>query len=156
MGVTGAHGTLNAHLPDLCRRVHEYSGNVPIAVGFGVSTREHFLSVGAIAEGVVIGSQIVTVLGVAPEGAAEKRECVRKYCSDIVGRQNIQTTHPVTAAESLEKAVVDGEGHPDEFIKRKPDGPGLMDQLEALNDHLDAHPDVSFTFLYYFWVGLKD
>ncbi|KAH8156259.1 hypothetical protein CIB48_g11985, partial [Xylaria polymorpha] len=59
-GVTGALGTLNANLPDLLGRVKKYSGDKPAAVGFGVSTREHFQSVAAIADGVVIGSQIVT------------------------------------------------------------------------------------------------
>src|SRR4051794_39523157 len=47
MGVTGATGTLSAGLPQLLERVHKYSGNVPAAVGFGVSTRDHFLSVGS-------------------------------------------------------------------------------------------------------------
>ena len=45
MGVTGATGTLNAGLPNLLEEVHQYSGNIPAAVSFGVSTREHFLSV---------------------------------------------------------------------------------------------------------------
>src|SRR4051812_46385990 len=42
MGVTGATGTLNAALPDLLDRVHKSSGNAPAAVGFGVSTKDHF------------------------------------------------------------------------------------------------------------------
>src|ERR1700687_2856474 len=54
MGVTGATGTLNTGLPDLLSRVHSWSGNVPAVVGFGVSTRDHFRSVGSIAEGVAI------------------------------------------------------------------------------------------------------
>src|SRR5882757_5521609 len=51
MGVTGATGTLNSGLPDLLKRVKEYSGDKPVALGFGVSTREHFLSVSKIADG---------------------------------------------------------------------------------------------------------
>ena len=57
MGVTGATGTLNLELPALIKHVKELSGNVPVAVGFGISTREHFLSVTSIADGAVIGSQ---------------------------------------------------------------------------------------------------
>jgi tryptophan synthase len=72
MGVTGATGTLNAALPQLLERVHKYSGNVPAAVGFGVSIRDHFVSVGKIAEGVVIGSQIVNVLADAAPVRAQR------------------------------------------------------------------------------------
>ena len=43
MGVTGATGVLSTGLPDLLEKVHKYSGGVAAAVGFGVSTREHFL-----------------------------------------------------------------------------------------------------------------
>jgi hypothetical protein len=35
----------------LIKRVKDLSGNVPVAVGFGISTREHFLSVTSIADG---------------------------------------------------------------------------------------------------------
>lgn len=38
MGVTGATGTLNTKLPELLERVKQYSGGVPAAIGFGVST----------------------------------------------------------------------------------------------------------------------
>ncbi|KAK8093440.1 Tryptophan synthase [Apiospora hydei] len=84
MGVTGALGTLNAGLPNLLERVKKYSGNKPAAVGFGVSTREHFQSVAAIADGVVIGSQIVTTLMKAEEGQGPK--AVEEYCSYVSGR----------------------------------------------------------------------
>ncbi|KAI1139294.1 tryptophan synthase beta subunit-like PLP-dependent enzyme [Hypoxylon sp. FL0543] len=85
MGVTGATGSLNNALPEILERVHRYSGDVPAAVGFGVSTREHYLSVQDIAEGVVIGSQIITVLGRAPPGRGAA--AVQKYCSEITHRQ---------------------------------------------------------------------
>lgn len=142
MGVTGATGSLNASLPELCNRVHKYSNNTPIAVGFGVSTREHFLEVGEIAEGVVIGSQIVTVLGKAPEGPEARREAVRRYCASIVGRENILTTHTVTVEETMEAGAVNGLAHADETITEIPDGPGLADQLDALNTAFGAaHPE---------------
>jgi tryptophan synthase len=85
MGVTGATGTLNSELPTLIQRVKELSGNVPVAVGFGISTREHFLSVTSIADGAVIGSQVITVLGDAPAGQAA--QVVEDYCSQITQRK---------------------------------------------------------------------
>ncbi|KAA8901384.1 tryptophan synthase [Sphaerosporella brunnea] len=147
MGVTGATGTLDMGLPDLCKRVHEYSGNIPIAVGFGVSTREHFLSVGAVAEGVVIGSQYITVLANAPEG--ERPEAVRKYTAEITRRKPALVTREVGLKEAVEK--IDGvesvPGHPTAVITEKdiPKEPGLLDQIEALNvdgeEKLNVLPD---------------
>lgn len=139
MGVTGATGTLNTGLGDLCRRVHEYSGNTPIAVGFGVSTREHFLSVGEFAEGVVIGSQIVNVLDQAKAG--ERPQKVREYCAHIAGR-DVDGGVVAAVGKPRETAVV----HPTAVIKDEdtPDGPGLMDQLDALNvtDGEEVNPHV--------------
>ncbi|VUC19819.1 unnamed protein product [Clonostachys rosea] len=86
MGVTGATGTLNADLPSLLERVKKYSGNKPAAVGFGVSTREHFLSVASLADGVVVGSQIVTTLQKAKDG--EGFSDVEKYCAYLCGRDS--------------------------------------------------------------------
>jgi tryptophan synthase len=132
MGVTGATGTLNAALPELLERVHKYSGNVPAAVGFGVSTRDHFLSVGSIAEGVVIGSQIINVLSEAPAGQGAQK--VSEYCKQITGRDPSQssTTREVGIVEALNEAKEPSGVHVDGVIKNG-NGPGLIDQIEALN-----------------------
>ncbi|KAI9804211.1 MAG: anthranilate synthase / indole-3-glycerol phosphate synthase [Sarcosagium campestre] len=142
MGVTGATGTLNTGLPDLLKRVHLYSGNIPAAVGFGVSTRDHFLSVGSIAEGVVIGSQIIEELKGKPEG--EGAEAVRRYCSYITGKD--AGTNGTTREVGIVEAV-NGSKEPDnvsvtEVIRNGDYGsePGLVDQIEALNTNGDADP----------------
>lgn len=103
MGVTGNNGTLNADLPNLLERVHKYSGGISTAVGFGVSTREHFLSVATIAEGVVIGSQIITEISNAAPG--EEGQTVERYCRMIVGKNGINgLTHEVGIVEALAEA----------------------------------------------------
>ncbi|KUJ13513.1 tryptophan synthase [Mollisia scopiformis] len=135
MGVTGATGTLNTGLPDLLRRVKEYSGNVPAAVGFGVSTRDHFLSVAQIADGVVIGSQIITTLAQAPAGQGAK--AVEEYCAEVGGRRNAPNgglTREVGIVETMDAAhEPNGDKvHVDGIIKNG-SGPGLADQIEALN-----------------------
>lgn len=61
MGVTGATATLRDALPaelDALRSVTE----VPIAVGFGISTPEHAAAVARIADGVVVGSALIDAL----------------------------------------------------------------------------------------------
>ncbi|KAK9368108.1 tryptophan synthase beta subunit-like PLP-dependent enzyme [Lipomyces kononenkoae] len=104
MGTTGALGSLSADLPTLCARVRKYAGETPIAVGFGVSTREHFLSVGEIADGIVIGSRLVTVIGESKlEDAAG---ATKKFCSEICGRTGPETfTREVGIVESIAKAT---------------------------------------------------
>ncbi|KAJ5923709.1 hypothetical protein N7454_008954 [Penicillium verhagenii] len=138
MGVTGATGQLSANIPDLLRRVHEYSGNVPAALGFGVSTRQHFLDVQEVAEGVVIGSQIITTVGKAAPGQAAK--AAEEYLSNITGRKlqrdaqgNI--TGEINLVEPVHKELVNAETQPSKIITEAetPAGPGLGDQLVALN-----------------------
>jgi hypothetical protein len=140
MGVTGASGTLNAALPQLLDRIHKYSGNIPAAVGFGVSTRDHFVSVGKIAEGVVIGSQIVNVLAEAAPGEGAKG--VERYCDMICGKSSRMdsTTREVGIIETMDAAKEPSGVHVDKIITDAdiPNGPGLADQIEALNtDNFD-------------------
>jgi len=148
MGVTGVQGTLNAALPELLARVHSYSNNVPAAVGFGVSTREQFLSVSSIAEGVVIGSEIVNRLESAPAG--QGANAVENYCSEVTGRRPgpFNGTNGVTREVGIVETMANakepngGSVHVDEIIKdgQNGTGPGLADQIEALNMNGDADP----------------
>ena len=141
MGVTGVNGALNSKLPELLEKVHTWSKGTPAAVGFGVSTRDDFVMVGGIAEGVVIGSQIVTTLANAPAG--EGAQHVEEYCSEITGRKvgKPTITNGVKDTEKREEAEREAmqpngdAAHPDEVIREGEgvNGPGLADQLEALN-----------------------
>ncbi|KAK3683323.1 tryptophan synthase beta subunit-like PLP-dependent enzyme [Podospora appendiculata] len=115
-GVTGASGTLNANLPELLDRVKRYSGDKPAAVGFGVSTREHFISVAQIADGVVVGSMIVSTLQKAEKG--QEAKAVQDYCSYLGGRTSSpeeEATREVGIIEAISvarepsaQATVDG------------------------------------------------
>jgi tryptophan synthase len=143
MGVTGATGTLNTGLPDLLKRVKEYSGDKPAAVGFGVSTREHFLSVAKIADGVVIGSQIITTLAEAPPGQGAK--AVEEYCAKVCGRRgalNSDLTREVGIVETMHEAhEPDGKNvHVDGIVRENGSEPGLADQIEALNINGSVDP----------------
>lgn len=137
MGVTGATGTLNTALPDLLTRIHNYSGNIPAAVGFGVSTRDHFLSVASISEGVVIGSQIINVLEAAAPNC--KAKAVEKYCREITRREGQQngTIQGARILETFGVAKEPNEVMVDQIITNgdTPDSPGLADQIEALEQN---------------------
>ncbi|KAH0066536.1 tryptophan synthase-like protein, partial [Aureobasidium melanogenum] len=135
MGVTGATASVNTALPDLLERVHKYSGGVAAAVGFGVSTREHYLSIGSMAEGVVIGSQIIQTLADAPAG--QGAQAVEDYLDGITQRRDIIKAQPREGGviETTNEDGVPEEIHVDGVVKEEdtPDGPGLADQIEALN-----------------------
>ncbi len=104
-GVTGALGTLNASLPELLERVKKYSGGKPAIVGFGVSTREHFLSVASISDGVAVGSHIITTLSKAADG--DKFKAIEEYCAYLTGRKDSpaqETTREVGVIEAVSAA----------------------------------------------------
>jgi tryptophan synthase alpha chain len=60
-GVTGARDELPPDLPNLIARIREHT-SLPVAVGFGISKPEHVRTVAHIADGAVVGSQIVHYL----------------------------------------------------------------------------------------------
>ncbi len=71
LGVTGASPALAADLADSIGRVRQATA-LPIAVGFGISSPEQAAAVGRLADGVVVGSALVDVLGTG--GVAAVRE----------------------------------------------------------------------------------
>lgn len=60
-GVTGAREQLPPDLPELVHRIRSHT-TLPIAVGFGISKPEHVRQACALANGAVIGSQLVDTL----------------------------------------------------------------------------------------------
>ena len=64
-GITGARDALAADLSAYLARVRA-KVSVPIAVGFGISRPEHVASVGAMADGVAVGSALVQRLDELP------------------------------------------------------------------------------------------
>jgi len=62
LGVTGASTALAADLPGSVARLRAATP-LPIAVGFGISTAAQARAVAALADGVVVGSALVDVLG---------------------------------------------------------------------------------------------
>jgi tryptophan synthase alpha chain len=76
-GVTGARSELAAGLEEGVARVRRVS-DVPVCVGFGVSTPEHARQIGRFADGVVVGSALVARIEAAasPEDAVDSVACL--------------------------------------------------------------------------------
>jgi tryptophan synthase alpha chain len=83
-GVTGARDEVATNLADFVGRVRRAT-DLPIAVGFGISQRKHFQSVGQIADAAVIGSAIIDVIdGSEPSEVAAR---VKAYAEVVTGRR---------------------------------------------------------------------
>ncbi|SEH80515.1 tryptophan synthase, alpha chain [Mycolicibacterium rutilum] len=61
MGVTGARDAVSNAAPELVRRVKEVS-DIPVGVGLGVRSAEQAAQIGAYADGVIVGSALVSAL----------------------------------------------------------------------------------------------
>ncbi|MGB7589266.1 MAG: tryptophan synthase subunit alpha [Solirubrobacterales bacterium] len=64
VGTTGERQDLPAGLPELIAATKS-DAKVPVAVGFGIATPEQAAEVGAIADGVIVGSRLVRAAGEA-------------------------------------------------------------------------------------------
>ncbi len=61
MGVTGARDAVSNSAPELVSRVKAVS-DIPVGVGLGVRSREQAAEIGGYADGVIVGSALVSAL----------------------------------------------------------------------------------------------
>lgn len=82
-GTTGSRTELPAELGDFMDRVRRHT-ELPLAVGFGISTRAHVEQVAKVADAAAVGSAIIAAIdaGDAP-GCVER---VRQYVESVSGR----------------------------------------------------------------------
>lgn len=62
MGVTGARDAVSQAAPDLVRRINAVS-DIPVGVGLGVRSRAQAAELAGFADGVIVGSALVSALG---------------------------------------------------------------------------------------------
>lgn len=88
-GVTGARTSLSADLPDFLGRVRLRT-RMPLAVGFGVSTPEQAAEVAVHADGVIIGSRLITLVRDAPdiEAACRSIESLLAEVNEVLTDEN--------------------------------------------------------------------
>jgi tryptophan synthase alpha chain len=83
-GVTGARDEMSAEAEKLVQRVRQFS-DLPVAVGFGISKREHLVDVWRHADAAVVGSAIVSEI----EKAESSDDAIAR-----VGRYTRELTSP--------------------------------------------------------------
>jgi tryptophan synthase alpha chain len=69
VGITGEQQSLAADARRLVLRLRQFT-QLPIAVGFGISTAEHVAAVGEFADAAVIGTAVVALIEKASPGTA--------------------------------------------------------------------------------------
>jgi len=81
-GVTGARDELPEDLGDFCKRVKKHF-TVPLCVGFGLNKRSHVTQVAKVAEGAVIGSQIIKTIEAAGSDVKAQCDALRSYAKSV-------------------------------------------------------------------------
>ncbi len=76
-GVTGERQDISADLPRTVQRLRSAT-NLPICVGFGISTPAQAREVGALADGIVVGSAVVREAATSVERAADLVRSLRR------------------------------------------------------------------------------
>jgi tryptophan synthase alpha chain len=70
MGVTGVRGNITTDLNAIIAEIKKAT-DIPIAIGFGISTPEQVKHFSGIADGVIVGSAIVNIIGRFGENAQQ-------------------------------------------------------------------------------------
>jgi tryptophan synthase alpha chain len=83
-GVTGARRELWAGLPDLLSRVRRHT-DLPLVVGFGISTAAHVRQVGQHADGAIVASALINRLDDAPP--TDRTSVAVAYLRELQGQE---------------------------------------------------------------------
>jgi tryptophan synthase alpha chain len=82
-GVTGARSAISSDLREGVARVRSVS-DVPVCVGFGVSTPEQAREIASYADGIVVASAIIDRME-RVEDRSEKVDVAAQFVSDLKG-----------------------------------------------------------------------
>jgi tryptophan synthase alpha chain len=83
-GVTGARDQLPESVPQMLASIRRHT-TLPLAVGFGVSRREHVAAIGRHADAVIVGSALLQAIGEAQPG-----EYVQRAKQFLLGLRDLQ------------------------------------------------------------------
>ncbi len=83
-GITGVRQDLPPTLPDLAARIRKHTA-LPLAIGFGISRREHVQQISRYADAAVVGSAVINAIDGAA-GRDERPKAVRDFVAYLSGR----------------------------------------------------------------------
>ncbi len=85
-GVTGERKSISEGLSDLIARVRKHT-SAPVCVGFGIGTPEQAQQVGALADGVIVGTACVKMIGGSEKPVDASKEFARSF-QDALRKQS--------------------------------------------------------------------
>ncbi len=77
-GITGERRDISGDLAELVARVREHT-SVPVCVGFGIGSPEQAKTVGAVADGVIVGSACVREIGQSEKPVETARQFAARF-----------------------------------------------------------------------------
>jgi len=80
MGVTGVRGEITTDLSSIVAEIRKHT-DIPVAVGFGISTPHQVKQYSAVADGVIVGSAIVRLIG---QHGTDAKRYVYEYIKSLV------------------------------------------------------------------------
>jgi tryptophan synthase alpha chain len=83
LGITGPREQIPDYLRDFTHRVRNHT-NLPLAVGFGISTARQAREVAGFADGIIIGSALVARVQLAIDGNRKPVEAAKEFVSEVV------------------------------------------------------------------------
>lgn len=83
MGVTGVRSQITTDVEKIAKSIKEVT-DVPVAIGFGISTPEQAAEMAGKADGSIVGSAIVRMIAADGENATEKVKAYVKSMADAV------------------------------------------------------------------------
>lgn len=86
-GITGARSQLTEGLEGFIGRVRAQT-ELPLAVGFGISTPQQAADVGRIADGVIVGSALINAVDAAEDKADAAAEYARRMAAALIEKNN--------------------------------------------------------------------
>ncbi len=85
-GITGERKTLPTDLPDRLKRLRDVT-DLPIAVGFGISNREHVEQVTEVADAAIVGSAIMRrIADIRDSGSDAIADEIEKFVGELTGK----------------------------------------------------------------------
>src|SRR5665809_111041 len=100
VSIAGITGTAAPDLSDVkahVGRIKAHTG-LPIAVGFGVKTEAQVSAIASLAEGVVVGSALVSAIAQSLDGGGQATGTTKSQALDLVGRLASALRHRCEAA----------------------------------------------------------
>lgn len=83
LGVTGMRSDIKTDIASIVQQIRQYT-DVPVAVGFGISTPEQAKAMAAVSDGAIVGSAIVKQIGEwGPKGEEKLYEYVRSMVNAV-------------------------------------------------------------------------